>query len=81
MIKKNVTRRTFKSKKNEAAPLRQKAPKIQRLITDARLRRKRINKEEKVRRWKKTIEQRGEYSKLVDEIVAKRRVAQAQAKL
>ena len=73
LIKKNVTRRTFKSKKNPAAALRQKAPKIQRLITDVRLRRKRINKEDKVRRWKKTIEARAAYSKLIDEHVAKRK--------
>ncbi len=81
LIKKNVTRRTFKSKKNPAAPERQKAPKIQRLITDIRLRRKRITKEDKVRRWKKTIEARGAYSKLIDEHVAKRKAAQTQAKL
>ena len=80
LIKKNVTRRTFKSKKNPAAPQRQKAPKIQRLITDVRLRRKRINKEDKVRRWKKTIEARAAYSKLIDEHVAKRKAAQTHAK-
>ena len=81
LIKKNVTRRTFKSKKNPAAPERQKAPKIQRLITDIRLRRKRINKEEKVRRWRKTLEARTAYSKLIDEHNAKRKAASAQAKL
>ena len=81
MIKKNVTRRTFKSQKNPAAPLRQKAPKIQRLITDIRLRRKRITKEDKVRRWKKTIEARATYNKLIDEHVAKRKAAQHQAKI
>ncbi len=81
LIKKNVTRRTFKSKKNPAAPERQKAPKIQRLITDIRLRRKRINKEEKVRRWRKTLEARTAYNKLIDEHVAKRKAASAQAKL
>lgn len=81
LVKKNVTRRTFKSKKNPAAPERQKAPKIQRLITDVRLRRKRINKEEKVRRWKKTIEARSAYNKMMDEQIAKRRAAQHQAKL
>jgi small subunit ribosomal protein S6e len=75
LIKKNVTRRTFKSKKNPEAPLRQKAPKIQRLITDVRLRRKKIQKEQVVRRWKKTIEQREEYKKVVDSYVAKRRAA------
>ena len=81
MIKKNVTRRTFKSKKNVAAHLRQKAPKIQRLITDIRIRRKKIQKDEKVRRWKKTLEARAEYVKLVDEHVAKRKAAVHDAKV
>jgi small subunit ribosomal protein S6e len=44
LIKKNAIRRTFKSKKNAAAPLRHKAPKIQRLVTDVRIRRKKICK-------------------------------------
>jgi small subunit ribosomal protein S6e len=43
LIKKHVIRRTFKSKKNVEAN-RQKAPKIQRLVTESRLRRKRIQK-------------------------------------
>jgi small subunit ribosomal protein S6e len=43
LIKKHVIRRTFKSKKNVEA-VRQKAPKIQRLVTESRLRRKRIQK-------------------------------------
>lgn len=43
LIKKNAIRRTFKSKKNAEAN-RHKAPKIQRLVTEARLRRKRIQK-------------------------------------
>ena len=81
MIKKNVTRRTFKSKKNAAAPLRQKAPKIQRLVTDIRIRRKKIQKEEKVRRWKKTLEARAEYTKLIDEHIAKRKAASHDAKV
>lgn len=55
LVKKNVIRRTFKSQKNPDAPLRQKAPKIQRLITDVRIRRKRIQKEDKIKRWKKTL--------------------------
>ena len=57
LIKKNVIRRTFKSKKNAEAPLRQKSPKIQRLVTDIRVRRKRIQKDRKIKKWKKTIEQ------------------------
>mgnify|MGYP003426524298 FL=1 len=57
LIKKNVIRRTFKSKKNAEAALRQKSPKIQRLVTDVRIRRKRIQKDRKIKKWKKTIEQ------------------------
>ncbi len=81
LIKKNVTRRTFKSKKNPAAPERQKAPKIQRLITDVRIRRKRIMKEEKIRRWKKTQDARTAYNKLIDEHMAKKKAAAHEAKL
>lgn len=81
LIKKNVPRRTFKSKKNPDAPLRQKAPKIQRLITDVRLRRKRIHKEEVVRRWKKTQEQRAEYSKMMDKYMAKKKADAHEAKV
>ncbi len=81
LIKKNVTRRTFKSKKNPAAPERQKAPKIQRLITDVRIRRKRIAKEEKIRRWKKTQDARTAYNKLIDEHMAKKKAAAHEAKL
>jgi small subunit ribosomal protein S6e len=73
LIKKNIIRRTFKSKKNPEAALRHKAPKIQRLVTDVRLRRKRIQKDTKVKRWKKTLAATAEYSKLVDGIIAKRK--------
>ena len=73
LIKKNIIRRTFKSKKNPEAALRHKAPKIQRLVTDVRLRRKRIQKDTKVKRWKKSLAATAEYSKLVDGIVAKRK--------
>lgn len=55
LIKKNIIRRTFKSQKNPDAHGRRKAPKIQRLVTDVRLRRKRIQKEDKIKRWKKTL--------------------------
>ena len=80
LIKKNVIRRTFKSQKNPEAPLRQKAPKIQRLVTDVRLRRKRIQKEEKVRRWKRTLEAQEAYKKVYDKWIAKKKAAAQQAK-
>jgi small subunit ribosomal protein S6e len=52
---------------------RQKAPKIQRLVTETRLRRKRINKEDKIKRWKKTTAQAEEFKKLHDTWAAKKR--------
>jgi small subunit ribosomal protein S6e len=73
LIKKHVIRRTFKSKKNANAALRNKAPKIQRLVTEARLRRKRIQKEDKVKRWRRTIALTTEYKKVHDTWAAKRR--------
>lgn len=81
MIKKNVIRRTFKGAKNPDAPLRQKAPKIQRLITDVRIRRKRIQKQDKVKRWKKTLAATEEYKKVYDKWIAKRKAAAHQAKV
>lgn len=75
LIKKNVIRRTFKSQKNPEAPLRQKAPKIQRLVTDVRIRRKRIQKEDKIKRWKKTLAATEEYKKLYEKWITKKKAA------
>ena len=80
LIKKNVIRRTFKSKKNPEAPERHKAPKIQRLVTDQRLRRKRVHKQEVVNRWKKTQQATEEYEKLYNEWMRKKRYDFAQAR-
>ena len=73
LIKKHVVRRTFKSKKNPEAPLRQKAPKIQRLVTDARLRRKRLIKKRRVDAFKKTQAAITEYHKLCHEYFENKR--------
>jgi small subunit ribosomal protein S6e len=56
LVKKNVIRRTFQRKKEggEGGAQRSKAPRIQRLITEVRIRRKRIQKEDKIKRSKKT---------------------------
>jgi small subunit ribosomal protein S6e len=81
LIKKNVIRRTFKSQKNPDAPLRQKSPKIQRLVTDVRIRRKRIQKQDKVKRWKKTLAAVEEYKKVYDKWISKRKAAAHQAKV
>ena len=74
LIKKHAIRRTFQSKANPAMK-RQKAPKIQRLVTEARLRRKRIAKQEKINRWKRTIELTSEYKKVHDTWASKKREA------
>jgi len=73
LIKKHVVRRTFKSKKNAEAHQRQKAPKIQRLVTDARLRRKKLIKKRRVESWKKTQVAVEEYHKLCHEYFEKKK--------
>lgn len=72
LIKKHAIRRTFKSKANANAN-RHKAPKIQRLVTEARLRRKRIQKEDKIKRWKRTIGLTKEYKELHDKWASQKR--------
>lgn len=56
----------------EGKPIRYKAPKIQRLVTDARLRRKRVYRAEKKARWERTKTAREEYHKVVEEYRKKR---------
>ena len=73
LIKKHAIRRTFKSKKNPNANQRQKAPKVQRLVTEARLRRKRIQKADKISRWRRTITKTKEYKELYNTWAAKKR--------
>ena len=79
LIKKHAIRRTFKSAKKPDAT-RHKAPKIQRLVTEARLRRKRIQKEDKIKRWKRTIALTEEYKKVFDAFANKRRAESKERK-
>ena len=79
-MKKNVIRRTFKSKKNPEAPQRNKAPKIQRLVTDERLRRKRVITAVAKNRWNKTQAATQEYEKLYDEWMKKKKNALHEAR-
>jgi len=51
----------------EGKPVRYKAPKIQRLVTDARLRRKRVYKAHKKARWERTRAAVTEYQKVLEE--------------
>lgn len=80
LIKKNVIRRTFKGKKRPDAD-RQKAPKIQRLVTEVRIRRKRILKDSKIKRWKRTLAAADAYKKVYDKWVAKKKAAAHSAKV
>lgn len=57
----------------EGKPVRYKAPKIQRLVTDARLRRKRIHKEHKKSRWERTRQAQADYHKVLEEFHKKKR--------
>jgi small subunit ribosomal protein S6e len=80
LIKKHAIRRTFKSAKKPDIT-RHKAPKIQRLVTESRLRRKRIQKEDKVKRWKRTIALTEEYKKVFDAFANKRRTESKERKI
>lgn len=57
-----------------------KAPKIQRLITEKRIRRKKAIKNEKVNRWKTTKEQKQKYEKLISQFVKEKKAADSAAK-
>jgi len=57
----------------EGKPVRYKAPKIQRLVTDARLRRKRIYKEHKKSRWERTRKAVADYHKVLEDFHKKKR--------
>lgn len=52
-----------------------KTPRIQRLVTDVRLRRKRVFKAEKIEAWKKTKAAKAEYLKLLDQLKKKKSAA------
>jgi small subunit ribosomal protein S6e len=58
---------------------RAKCPKIQRLVTPDRLRRKRIFKTERVEGWKNTTKAKDEYKKLLQELRKKRLAAATKA--
>jgi len=59
----------------EGKPIRYKAPKIQRLITDDRLRRKRVYRANKKARWERTRQAVADYQKVVDEYRKKKAAA------
>lgn len=58
----------------EGKPIRYKAPRIQRLVTDARLRRKRIYREEKKARWERTRQAVSDYHKVLEDFHKKQAI-------
>jgi small subunit ribosomal protein S6e len=62
----------YSRKIEKGGKIRYKTPKIQRLVTDARLRRKRLYKAEKKQRWEKTKKAQAEYVKLLQTLRKKR---------
>jgi len=62
----------YSRKIEKGGKIRYKTPKIQRLVTDARLRRKRLYKVEKKSRWEKTKKAQAEYVKLLQTLRKKR---------
>lgn len=74
LIKKNAIRRTFTSKSGKQ---RTKAPKIQRIVTEARLHRKKIYKSSKKEGWLKTRNAGQEYQKFVAEYNKKKAATKA----
>jgi len=65
LVKKAVVRRTFESPNSKKK--RQKAPKLQRLITEERLRRKKVYRREKKAKWERTRKAIETYNKFVAE--------------
>jgi len=59
----------------EGKPVRFKAPRIQRLVTDARLRRKRVYRAHKKARWERTRKAVADYHKVLDEYYKKKSAA------
>jgi small subunit ribosomal protein S6e len=59
----------------EGKPVRYKAPKIQRLVTDARLRRKRLYREHKKARWLRTRQAIVDYRKVLENFHKKQATA------
>jgi len=62
----------------EGKPVRFKAPRIQRLVTDARLRRKRLYKASKKLRWETTKKAVADYHKKLDDFKKKKALAHKQ---
>lgn len=73
-VKRYVARREIKRATNPDKT-HYKAPKIQRLVTEKRLRRKKLAKREKLERYKTSKEAAAKYEKLISQYVKEKRAA------
>lgn len=80
VIHRKITKTVKDAEGNDKDRVYYKAPKIQRLITDKRIRRKKAIKNEKVNRWKTTKEQKQKYEKLISQFVKEKKAADSAAK-
>merc|ERR1712032_122126 len=76
VVHRKITKNVKDAEGNEKERTFFKAPKIQRLITDKRVRRKKTIKAERVSRWKTTKEQKQKYEKLISQFVKEKKAAQ-----
>jgi len=76
VIHRKIEKKVKDAEGNEKERVYYKAPKIQRLITEKRIRRKAAIKNERVNRWKTTKEQKQKYEKLISQFVKEKKAAQ-----
>jgi len=77
VVHRKIEKKIKDAEGNEKERVYYKAPKIQRLITEKRVRRKKAIKNERVNRWKTTKEQKQKYEKLISQFVKEKKAAQA----
>merc|ERR1739840_42545 len=75
--KDNVCRYVAKREVRRGDKTHYKAPKVQRLITEKRLRRKKLIKREKLQRFKTSKEEAAKYEKLISQYTKERKAARA----
>lgn len=75
-VKKTIKKKDAEGNEVDAERTYYKAPKIQRLISEKRIRRKKLIKKAKVDRYKTSKEQKQKYEKLISQYVKERKAAQ-----
>merc|ERR1712007_80379 len=76
VIHRKIEKKVKDKEGNESDRVYYKAPKIQRLITEKKVRGKKTIKNERVNRWKTTKEQKQKYEKLISHFVKEKKAAQ-----